>query len=159
RLPFFATMTEKRATLVEHARWIDRSMTLNRLVHALVLAVLTLAPLAICGGALAEGEADFLAGRAKTCRNCSLPNAPFKRKDLSGADLTGAKMTAAVMHRARLLRTIFTDADLTNANLNKTDLKGASLARAKLDEAMFYESDASGSDFTGAALAGAKMQR
>ena len=31
--------------------------------------------------AVAEGESDFLAGRSKTCVNCSLPAAPLKRKD------------------------------------------------------------------------------
>src|SRR5215468_2589741 len=121
----------------------------------LVLAlVLTLAP-----DARAQGESDFLAGRSKTCANCSLAAAPLKRKDLSGVELTGANLAAAVLHRARLLRAKLAGADLTNANLNKTDLKGASLAHAKLAEAMLYESDASAADFAGADLSGAKLQR
>src|ERR1700724_518540 len=79
-------------------------------------------------GSRAEGEADFLAGKTKSCVKCMLEKAQLKRRDLAGVDLSGANLARAVFHRSRLIGTNFAGADLGGANLNKTDLKNASFA-------------------------------
>ena len=101
-------------------------MSSSRFLGCALAAVLVV----VLGSTLsrADGEADFLAGKTKSCAACALEKAQLKRRDLAGVDLSGAKLARAVFHRSKLIGTNFAGADLGGANLNKTDLKNASFS-------------------------------
>ncbi len=102
-------------------------------------------------------EAEFLAGRSRSCRGCNLAGANLKRLDLDGVDLSGAMLAGANLHDASLERAILADADLSDANLNKANLRHADLSRANLKQAMLYAARADNANFAAADLTGARM--
>src|SRR6266540_3344520 len=93
----------------------------------LLLAAFGLASLSV---AHAQNEQDFLAGRTKACPNCSLPAAPLKRADLTGAKLQRSRLIRATFDGAKLKGAL-----LTAARLDEASLRGADLSTANLVEA------------------------